>query len=333
MRWIFSARVLAAAALVAAAGPRCAAAPAQDAPAARPAQAQAAPAGAASRAERLRAARERWGRMSPEERKRIRDRFEAWSRLPAERQKELRRHLDDLGGSEGAEAMRNQIRRASPEQLRRMRVADAEIRRQWTLAVEGLPPRIAERLRTSPPEVQEWRGRQFAKACVALCRDALVGRYATPDERKAVEGSDRAAKRAALEALRRRMQDEVLAPRREELAALPEDERRALAARLVEEHAWHVLREARPDRVRRLQEIIEGREARPVREWFQRDFGVTEEGLGVPWAGKALMLAANPYRRDRAALLETLRPELRRIAGLPVAERGPALRALLERVR
>jgi hypothetical protein len=291
------------------------------------------------RAERLRAAKERWNRMSPEERKRIKERFEEWRRLPEERQKELRRQFDDLGGREGAEQIRTQIRRTPPAHLARMRTADAEIRRMWKLAVESLPPKARDRLDSAPPEVQEWRRRQFAKACVAHCREALVERHATPEERKAVEGQDRAAKRAAHESLRRRVMDEVLAPHREALAGLPEDERRARAARLFDEHAWRVFRESRPDRVRRLGAVLEARDGRPPREgrqgreWFQRDFGVSEEELGVRWAPKVLMLAADPYRRDRAAVLEALRPELKRIAGLPLPERGPALRAALERVR
>lgn len=298
----------------------------------------------AVRAERLRAAKERWDRMSPEERKRIKDRFEEWRRLPEERQKEIRRQFDDLGGREGAEEIRTQISRTPKANLARMRTADAEIRRMWKLAVESLPQKARDRLGSAPPEVQEWRRRQFAKACVAHCREALVEKHATPEERKAVEGQDRAAKRAANESLRRRVMDEVLAPHREALAGLPEDERRARAARLFEEHAWRVFRESRPDRVRRLGEVLEARdgrppregrpgEGRPGREWFQRDFGVSEEELGVRWAPKVLMLAADPYRRDRAAVLEVLRPELKRIAGLPLPERGPALRALLERVR
>ena len=61
---------------------------------------------AAEKAERLVKARERWEKMTPEERDGVLRRFEKWNKLPADQREDLRRRFDEIGGREGAAVVR-----------------------------------------------------------------------------------------------------------------------------------------------------------------------------------------------------------------------------------
>jgi hypothetical protein len=312
-----------------------------------PGPAPAAPAApAAPDAGRLREARARWDRLPAEEKARLRAAFEAWRALPQERRDEIRRRFERLGGREGAALAARRleaVRRASPEHLDRLRVQAALVGRLFERVVEDLPARAAERWAALPPEARRKARERFARTVVAFAREAAVRRHATPEERAALEGDDAAARRAAVASLRRRIREEALAPHRAALEALPPEERRAREVRLLEEPIWAAARDRHAEIRAAFARVLleepgagngDRRPAREFREAFERQFGVLPEALGVPWAVRALLHELRA--RDAAAresFLAEARPELRRIAALPLPERDAALRRLLEGLR
>ncbi len=317
----------------------------------------------ADRAERIRRARERWAAMSADEKERARRRFEQWKALTPDQREEMRRRLDEMGGREGAAVVRNrmeELRRKSPEQIQRMRFQRLIIGGAWQRFLDQLRPPVSDQWTALPAPAKERLARRFERGFVELGKEAVVRRYATEEEKTALEGQDPQAKRAALASMKKRIRDEVLAPRREELEKIPAEERRVREVRLLAEHFWACAQEGLPEKLPQFRADFEkalaetppagprsGHEG-PVREgpgaegpagrlaraWFQRDFGVLPEDLGVPWAGKALVraLRLRPLQ-DRPAFLQAVRPELRRIAALPLPRREEELRALLERLK
>ena len=289
-----------------------------------------------ARAERLRRAKERWERMSPAEREKMRRRFEEWQRLPPEKREELRRRLESLGGREGAEVFRRRIedaRSRSPEQLERMRFQAEAMRRIEERLLDDLPPRAAERLRAMPPWERERIRKRFTGKILALGREEALKRHGTPEEIAAVRGSDPKARGEALRTFQARMREAVLGPRRAYLGRLPPPERRAREAHLLEEDFWKGV----------------GARLQDVRAGFHRALsepggpavpggrnGPDPGGRGgpeqraVPALGRAVHLVPKERREE---VLAAVRPELRRIAGLPLPEREAALKALLERIR
>jgi hypothetical protein len=298
--------------------------------------------------------------MSPEEKDRVRARFEQWGKLTQEQRDELRRRLEDMGGREGAAVVRRRmevIRRASPERLQRMRVQFLVIGAVWQRFLGQLQPPVSDRWNALPAPARERLARRFARGFVEMGREAVVRKYATEDERKALEGTDPPAKRAALESMKRRIREAVVAPHKEELEKLPPEERRVREVRLLETHFWACAQEGLPEKLPQFRAAFEkalaegppagGRPGREgpgipgqgpegpgralVRGWFLREFGVSPEDLGAPWAGKALVRALRLRTpADQPAFLQAVRPELRRIAALPLPQREEELKSLLE---
>jgi hypothetical protein len=294
--------------------------------------------------DRLRGARERWEKMSAEERAAVLGRFEKWRRLPADKREDLRRRFDEIGGREGVALMRRrmeELRRDSPEQISKMRLQAAVLERLWTRFSETLPPKVAERVAALPPQARERMRRRFSKAVVAAGREALNRRYATEAERAAIEGTDAEARAGALASIKARIREEVLSSRREELAALDPAERRVREARLLAENYWTCAREAFREKLPEVRASLEkaleekaGNGHGSGKDWFFREFGITQEELGVRWAARPLRMALLARRPEtRAAFLASVRPELRRIASLPAGEREEALKAFLETIR
>jgi hypothetical protein len=331
LRIAFAAAALASP-LPARAAPQDPAAPAPDPP-------------ASDATERLRLARERWTRLTPEERQAVLRRYEEFRRLPADKRDALRKRLDEMGGREGAALVRRRLRdlRArSPEQVERLRMQAEALRRIEERLGEDLPPRAEERLRSLTPEVRDRMRRRFADRVLAIGREAAQRKYATDEERAAMAAADPVQRKEAIQSFRRRARDQVLAPHRDELAALPPEERRRREFALLEKEFWSGVREQFAEvRAAFLRTALEpgpsnGRQAPPspeAKERFAREFGVPQESLPW-WAPRSLRRAAvltPPAERD--AFLQKVRPELRRIADLPAAEREAALRALLEPLR
>jgi hypothetical protein len=298
------------------------------------------------RPERLRLARERWDRMSPGERARVLRNFERWRALPQERRDEMRRRFEGLGGREGTALLRSQVEDASPERLARLRMQSDAVRRLEERLVEGLPSEAAERFAALPEEDRErWR-RRFARRLLEAGREDLVRRHATEEERRALEGADPAARRAALAALLLRTREQVLAPHRDALDALPVPERRRREFVLMEERFREgVARRVEEERASFLKALLrpDGPKAEPppngrprleeLRERFEREFGVRPEAVGARWA-RPLAHAARALPPDhREAFVARVRPELLRIAALPEGERDAAMRALLRSLR
>jgi hypothetical protein len=314
----------------------CATASAQEAPA----PVEPAPVEKPDRAERIRRARERWAALSPEERESLRRRYEKWRSLPSEEKDDLRRRFDSIGGREGADVVRRRmadLHRNSPEEIERIRGQAAALDRFWARFAEKLPPKAAERFAALSPEAKEQVRRRVSRAYLAAGREAVLARFATDGERAAIGGTDPEARRAALAAVTARRREEVLRGRKEELEKLPAAERRVAAIRMLEEQFWAGAREKVRDRQDLIEAALEkgpGEKASGERNWFEREFGITPEALGGRRAAKPLLFALHARApRSRPAFLAEVRPELQRIAALPLEQREEALKALLDRIR
>ncbi len=359
------ARVLLALAAVAGCGaPARAQDPAPPAPVAVPAPVQVAPGQGpqaapvdAERAERIRLAKVRWAAMSPDERERARRRFEQWKALSPEQREDMRRRLEEMGGREGAQVVRRRmedLRKKSPEQIQRMRLQRLIIGGVWQRFLDQLRPPVSDQWAALPAPAKERLARKFARGFVEMGREAVVRKFATEEERTAIEGQDAPARRAALASMKKRIREQVLAPHRDEMEKLPPEERRAREVRLLEEHFWACAQEGLPDRLPQFRAAFEkaltenpgaggraGHEGvnpeglgRFLRTRFQREFGLPPEDLGAPWATFALVRALRLRApQDQPAFLEAVRPELRRIAALPAERREEELKALLERLK
>ncbi len=297
----------------------------------------------ASRVERLRRARERWAKMLPEQRDRIRRRFEEWQRLPDERREVLRRRLEELGGPEGvglAHRKLEDLRSRAPEHVARMRQQAENLQRLEARLVEGLPPPGRARYDRLSPEERERVRFRLGRALLEMGREQMLRAHASEEERRAIRDGAPEEARAARKAVYARLQQEVLEPHRRALEALPQEERRARKANLIEESFWRRVREERGGDIRAaflrfLQEngAGAGRLLAMGKERFRTDFGVAPDELGDAPSARALLLAAfavPPDRRD--AFLAEIRPEVRRIVDtVPLDRRAAELRALLER--
>ena len=288
----------------------------------------------ADRAERLRLARERWAKMEPEDRSRVLRNFEKWRRLSPDRREELRRRFDGLGGRDGAALLRERMKEAPPERLALLRMQAEAVRRLEERLVEGLPADAAARFAALPEEERERCRRRFARRLLEVGREDMVRRHATEEERRALDGEDPAARRAALQAVLRRTREEVLAPHREDIAKLPEGERRRREFLLMEERFRQgVARRFEEERAALLKAFFRGAVPGPGRGLFEREFGVRPEAVGARWARPLAHAARALPPEEREAWLGRVRPELLRIAALPEAERDAAMRTLLRSLR
>ena len=217
-RTLFAA-LLTGAALLAAA-PR---ASAQDAPPPGPAPAPAASETEAARAERLARARARWDALSPGERDRLLRSYEEWKRYSEEKRDALRRRLEEVGGREGADLVGSRLeemRRKAPERLAKMRMQSATLERLVDRLVRGAPERARTAFEALSPEAQERVRHRLGHSLIEMGRDAMVQRHATTGEKAALETATPGRKAEIVRAVTQRAAEEVLAPHREELAAL-----------------------------------------------------------------------------------------------------------------
>lgn len=224
-----------------------------------------------------------------------------------------------------------------------MRMQAESLERLLDRLVAAAPERARAAYEALPPEGRERARRRLGHALLSTGREAMLAAHATEAERAALRSGDEALVLATTMAVRRRVTEAVLAPHRAALEALPEAERAARKARLLEEAFWEGVRargeELRGALARVLQEQGRGKGGGngnggpEARERFREEFGVDPSEIGNHRAARALAQAARLVPEDRrAAFLEGVRAELRRIRALPEAERGPALRALLERL-
>ena len=292
----------------------------------------------AARAERLARARARWESLSPGERDRLLRAYEEWKRFSEEKREALRRRLDDVGGREGAGLVGSRLeemRRKAPERLARMRMQSQTLERLVERVEKGAPERARKALEALSPEARERVRHRLGHALLSLGREATLQRHATEEEKEALRTGTPERRNETSKAVLRRASEAVLAPRREELAALPEAERRVRRAALLEEAFWNGVRE-RGEEIRGalgrvLQDPAHGNGRRPspeLRERFTRSFGVSPEDLGNPRAVRALVHAASLVpEAEREAFLAGVRRELQRIRALPEPDRDPARRA------